>query len=176
MRSPYTLLVALYALLALLATQGCGQLFKGSQGDPGAPGKDSGPCTVVRAGTTSTVSCPDGTEVEIPDGVDGSPGTEGPKGDQGNTGQTGLDGAPGLAGNNGTDATPVTTIQFCPGYTTTYPSTFPEFGLCLSGNVFAVYWDGHNSWLTKVVPGYYASTSTSAPCSFTLSTTCRVTQ
>jgi hypothetical protein len=68
---------------------------------------------------------------------------------------------------NGTNAA-LTTVQFCPNYTVKYPSTFPEFGIVIDNTIYAVYWDGTNAWLTEVPPGNYASTSTSAPCNFTV--------
>jgi hypothetical protein len=74
---------------------------------------------------------------------------------------------------NGTVVTPV---QFCSGYTTIYPSSFPEFGFLINGSIYAVYWDGKNAWLAQVVPGYYASTSTSAPCNFTVNSNGTITQ
>lgn len=84
-------------------------------------------------------------------------------------------GAPGQQGQQGLPGTATTAVQFCPGYTTTYPSSFPEFGFCSQGSIYAVYWDGHNAWLAEVVPGYYASTSTSAPCNFHVAANCVVT-
>jgi hypothetical protein len=66
-------------------------------------------------------------------------------------------------------------VQFCTGYTTTYPSVFPEFGFCINSQIYAVYWDGKNAWEGEIVPGYYDSTSTSAPCDFTVSAGCEVT-
>lgn len=99
-------------------------------------------------------------------GANGSNGTNGAQGAQGPQGE------PGAAGQN---TTPITAVQFCPGYTTNYPSTFPEFGLCLNSQIYAVYWDGHNAWLALVAPGYWASTSTSAPCNFHVLANCQVT-
>lgn len=69
----------------------------------------------------------------------------------------------------------VTMVQFCSNYSgTTYPTSFPEFGLCLNNLLYGVYWDGHNSWLAEIVPGYYLSTSTSAPCNFHVLPNCGV--
>lgn len=89
---------------------------------------------------------------------DGAPGPAGPAGPPG---------APGLPA----DAIPV---KFCPSYTGAYPGPFPEYGLCMGGNLYAVYWDKKNAWLAQVYPGHYASTSTSAPCSFTVLPACKV--
>lgn len=85
----------------------------------------------------------------------------------------GPQGPPGPPGTNGTSVIPV---QFCPGYTGQYPTTFPEFGLCIGGSLYGVYWDSFNSWLAEVYPGTYKSTSTTAPCDFTVGPNCQVTQ
>lgn len=188
LKSPYTFILTGYAILIGLAISGCGAPFKG---EPGVAGRDSEPCTVGKTGTVTTVTCPDGTEAEIPDPVNGTDGTDGATGAMGPAGQNaapcvptsvvgGVEidcpGSPIQTVLNGTDATPVTAVQFCTGYTTTYPSVFAEYGLCVSGNLYGVYWDGHNSWLSALPPGYYASTSTSAPCNFTIGTGCAVSQ
>lgn len=92
-------------------------------------------------------------------------------------GSPGLQGATGAVGPQGPSgaAAAETTVQFCPNAgPTAYPNTFPEYGLCINGNIFAVYYDGKNAWLAEIVPGYYASTSTSAPCNFTVSANCQV--
>lgn len=80
----------------------------------------------------------------------------------------------GPQGPQGKPGTGVSKIQFCPGYTTTYPTTFPEYGTCIEGQLYAVYWDTHNAWEALIVPGYYKSTSTSAPCNFTVFDNCTV--
>lgn len=103
-----------------------------------------------------------------PDGAKGATGAQGPAGTNGTNGATGPIGLTGATGAAGQAGTQVISEQFCSGYTLSYPSTFPEFGLLINGQLFAVYWDGHNSWLAEIPPGYYASTSTSAPCDFTV--------
>jgi hypothetical protein len=102
----------------------------------------------------------------------GRAGPAGPIGPKGAPGQT----IQGPVGPSGAPGTGVSTIQFCPGYTTTYPTTFPEYGICIGNNLYAVYYDGKNTWLAEIVPGYYASTSTSAPCDFTVGADCTVSQ
>ena len=82
----------------------------------------------------------------------------------------GATGAQGPAGTTG-----LSVVKFCSAYTTVYPTTFPEYGLCISGSIYAVYWDNTNAWLAEVVPGSYQSTSTSAPCDFTVSANCEIT-
>ena len=75
-------------------------------------------------------------------------------------------------GVNGQDAIQPTMIKFCSNYESSYPTTFPEYGICIDNILYAVYWDNKNSWLTEVTPGYYSSTSTSAPCNFTVKDNC----
>lgn len=110
-----------------------------------------------------------------PQGADGEAGPTGAPGQKGDTGDVGPTGPQGPQGVAGAPGTVVTQVQFCPGYVTIYPSTFPEFGLCISSHLYAVYWDKKNAWLAEVVPGYYASTSTSAPCNFHVASSCEVT-
>lgn len=82
-------------------------------------------------------------------------------------------GIPGPAGPAGVSGTIITPIQFCPGYVTTYPSTFAEVGLCIDNQLYAVYWNGQAA-LTLIPPGAYTSTSTSAPCNFTVLPNCQI--
>lgn len=110
-------------------------------------------------------------------GSDGSPGRDGINGSNGRDGQNGHDGqngSPGLNGHdgqNGRDATGVTTVLFCPGY---QPTSYPEYGICIAGNLYAVYWDKQNAFMAEIVPGNYVSTSTSAPCNFQVAAGCTV--
>lgn len=117
---------------------------------PGPSGAPGTPCTVSKVDGVSTISCPDGTSSAIQDGLAGSIGPQ------------------GIVGPAGQPASQVTVVQFCPGYTTSYPSVFPEFGFLINGKIYATYWDGKNAWTAQVVPGYYQSTSTTAPCNFTV--------
>jgi hypothetical protein len=87
---------------------------------------------------------------------------------------SGPTGPQGTSGVNGTNGNGVTMVQFCPNVTTMYPSTFPEFGFCVGGILYATYWNGTNAWTAEIVPGVYMSTSTSAPCNFTVVTNCGI--
>lgn len=80
-----------------------------------------------------------------------------------------------IPGPQGPPGTQVTMVQFCTNYNTNYPSTFPEYGFCVNGNLYATYWDGTDAWTSEVVPGNYESTSTSAPCNFSVSQNCAIT-
>jgi hypothetical protein len=132
-------------LIVLLLIVGCGPQYIIEKGPQGAQG---------------------------PTGATGAQGPTGATGAQGPTGATGAQGPAGPQGIPGLNAAPTTTVQFCPGYTPTYPTTFPESGLCVGGNIYAVYWDGTNAWLALIPPGHYASTSTTAPCDFTVVAGC----
>jgi len=180
-------------LLSLLFPIGCG--FRSTVIEQGTPGH-----SVVFLTTsilpTDTVNCPEGnggtaivTAVDTNDnlkwdptdanqtiivtcnGATGSQGASGTNGSNGVNGTNGTNGVNGTNGSNGTNAVPTTTVQFCPGYTQT---SYPEYGICINSNIYAVYWDGHNSWLALISPGYYASTSTNAACNFTVDTNCSV--
>lgn len=98
-------------------------------------------------------------------GIQGSTGIIGP------TGAIGITGSEGVTGNSGAN---ISYIKFCNNYIGSYPGSFPEYGICIDNNLFAVYWDGRNSWLAMVYPGYYKSTSTTAPCNFTVLPNCIV--
>lgn len=86
-------------------------------------------------------------------------------------------GAAGSQGVAGIPGSSVVAIKLCPNApNTSYPSSFPEYGLLIAGVLYGVYWDHTNSWLAQLSPGYYSSTSTSAPCSFTVNSDGSVSQ
>jgi hypothetical protein len=79
-----------------------------------------------------------------------------------------------LNGSNGLNGTVINPVQFCPQYgPTTYPNNFPEQALCISGNLYAVYWTGTEAFFSEVVPGYYESTSPQG-CNFTVLPNCKI--
>lgn len=114
-------------------------------------------CTVSKVDTTSTVSCPDGSSVVIPDG---------------STGIAGPAGANGTNGTNGTPGTVVSFVQFCPGVQLV---NFPEQGICINGNIYAVYWNGATAFGTLLTPRQYTTTAISGNCTFTVGANCSVT-
>lgn len=70
-------------------------------------------------------------------------------------------GARGLQGPAGDNGSQVTPVKFC----TSDPSRFPEYGLRIGNDLFAVYWGtapyspyANTAFLAKVVPGAYRST------------------
>jgi hypothetical protein len=116
-----------------------------------------------------------------PQGLGGSTGGTGPSGPAGATGASGTNGTNGINGTNGvngtngtngTDATPVTWVQFCQG-TPSYPSTFPEGGFCINGNIYAVY-STNDGFLTLVPPGTYSSDGVGSSCDFTILADCQI--
>lgn len=92
------------------------------------------------------------------DGKDGVDGTNGSDGKDGINGTNGKDGVNGTSGTNGSSVIPV---KFCQ----TDNSAFPEYGLLIGGELFAVYWDPktgsakkEQAFLTKLDKGKYQST------------------
>ncbi len=104
-----------------------------------------------------------------PAGNQGNIGNPGPQGPIGATGATGDTGAQGPAGADGTVIIPV---QFCPG-TPSYPSTFPEYGLCINNQLYAVY-STHGGFLTVTPPGVYTSNAVGSKCDFKILDNCVV--
>ena len=94
---------------------------------------------------------------------------------QGPQGIPGQNGAPSPIGPQLPDGTTVTPVQFCPGVSPTYPSTFPEYGLCIEGSLYAVY-SANDGFLTLIPPGQYQSNAIGSNCNFTVLSGCEVTQ
>lgn len=97
-----------------------------------------------------------------PQGIPGIPGNTGP------IGETGATGPQGAAGADGTIIVP---IQFCPGVTPTYPNKFPEYGLCINNQVYAVY-SANDGFLTLTPPGTYNSNAVGSNCNFKILVNC----
>lgn len=92
------------------------------------------------------------------DGKDGEPGVAGAVGARGPEGQA------GQSGPAGQDGTAVVPVKFCSGQAT-YPSKFPEYGLCINGQLFAVY-SANDGFLTLIPNGSYQSNAIGSSCSF----------
>lgn len=136
-------------------------VYNGKDGLQGPNGDNALPCTTAATNTGALISCPDGSITEVKNGQTGS---------QGGIGLTGPIGPQGEAG------TGVSVVQFCPTFTASYPSTFPEYGLCIGGNLYAVYASAtQGTFLAFLPPGAYSSTSNSALCSFNVASGCVVT-
>jgi hypothetical protein len=139
---------------------------KGPKGDSGQPGVSppppqvgAAPATLAECSSGGVHISVNGIDTIICNGINGSNGTNGNNGNN---------------GTNGTDAT-VTFIQLCPGITPTYPSTFPEVGVCVNNVLYAVY-SANGGFLTEVTPGTYSSNGINASCTFTVLSGCMVTQ
>lgn len=72
----------------------------------------------------------------------------------------------GPPGEQGPPGTGITTVQFCPG-TTQYPTIFPEYGLLINGNIYAVY-SQNDGFLTLIPTGIYYSNAVGSSCTFTV--------
>jgi hypothetical protein len=143
----------LLIVLMLLSLVGC--LKDGTNGANGIAGKDGAVGAQGPAG------------VQGPKGDTGAAGTDGVDGKDGATGPQGMTGAIGLPGKDGAPGTVVTPIQFCPGVTPVYPTTFPEYGLVINGSIFAVY-SANGGFLALIPPGVYSSNAIGSACNFTV--------
>lgn len=143
-------LVIVYVVLAFLASS-CAKEH-GPQGSAGANGSS---CSVKQEESGARITCTDGSSAFIADG------DQGPQG---------VSGAPG---KDGKDASPVTAVQFCDG-ASTYPSTFPEIGFCIGGNIYAVY-STHGGFAAYLPPGTYYSNAENSSCTFTVGDNCSIT-
>lgn len=137
----------------------------GVAGQDGADGADGSSVTLMSVASSS--SCPNGgvklssgseAPIEICNGVNGLNGEQGIQGVQG---IPGIAGSNGTNGTNGTHGTIVTPVKFCANDN----STFPEYGLIIGSDLFAVYWgttpaspSNPQAFLTKLVAGNYMST------------------
>jgi hypothetical protein len=96
-------------------------------------------------------------------------------GKDGRSGINGNNGMNGINGVDGKDATPVSMIKFCPSLNEVYPTNFPEYGMCVNNNLYAVYWNGNTAFLSKLLPGTYTTTAIGGNCTFTVqSNSCTV--
>lgn len=143
---------------------GDGSNCRGPKGDPGPAGSPGSPGQQGVQGVPGATGQP---------GAQGNPGAAGPSGPQGPVGPSG---SPGVQGLPGAPATDVTTVEFCPGQGQTTYGHFPEYGICIEGKIYAVYWDktNLNAWIAEIVPGVYMSTATGLQCTFTVLNNCKI--
>jgi len=175
--------LVLIAIFVLLLT-GCDtQGPRGYTGSPGTPGTSvsfyTQPATIQECPTggtdifigpsTTSVSTERTNQFQETTICNGAVGATGP------TGATGAQGPQGPAGQNGTDATPITFVQFCSGFTPTYPSSFPEYGICVNNVMYGVY-SANGGFLAELLPGEYSSDGINASCTFTIGQNCQVSQ
>ena len=107
------------------------------------------------------ISSNTGSTKVICNGVNGLNGANGIQGTQGIPGIQGPMGPQGPAGINGSTVVPV---KFCSHST----SSFPEYGIKVGNDVFAVYWTGSQAFLSKLIHGSYSTTTGKQDCNFTI--------
>ncbi len=168
----YLALAILAALfIFLMSTGGCGKNDgvyyaepqrgeRGEKGDHGQDGKD---------GAKGEKGDPGAQGLQ---GIQGAVGPQGLQGIMGPSGPQGVIGPAGIPGVSGAPGTLVTFVKFC-NEVTNYPSTFPEYGLCVSGQLFAVY-STHGGFGVLVPPGYYSSHGVNSSCNFTVGANCAI--
>ena len=138
----------------------------GINGTNGANGSDGTSCSVATVYVGSAVAvnggalltCTDGTSALIVNGANGTNGVDGATGAQGATGAVGPQGQPG---------TMFKSVQFCPGLTPTYPTTFAEVGFVIGTDVYGVY-SANDGFMAFLPPGRYSSNGINASCNFTI--------
>lgn len=120
------------------------------------------------------VDCGD-TQSVISNGATGAQGEVGEQGASGTNGTNGTNGQAGQNGLNGLPGTLVTPIQFCTGFTPTYPSVFAESGICINNTIYGVY-SSQGGFLAELPPGVYSSLGINTSCVFMIEYNCKVTQ
>lgn len=149
----------------------------GADGQNGSNGANGTNASINLESVASSTRCPSGgikltsssspEAVEVCNGINGLngeqglPGVDGIPGLAGANGADGKDGRDGQDGVNGNDGTRILPVRFCEKD----DSTFPEYGLMIGEELFAVYWGTTpaspktpQAFLTKLVPGNYKST------------------
>lgn len=142
----------------------------GQDGADGQDGVDGTNASLTLESIAASTTCPNGgvrissntsPAVEVCNGINGLNGEQGIPGVQGIPGMTGATGAAGADGQDGAPGTSILPVKFC----ATDNSTFPEYGLMIGEDLFAVYWgttpaspSKPQAFLTKLVPGRYQST------------------
>lgn len=129
------------------------QGLPGSTGSAGAPGSNGTSCSVSAVAASglapnggALITCGSSTTLV----------------------QNGAPGATGETGAAGANASSVSFVKFCPNVSNNYPSTFPEYGICVNGSIFAIYWSGSTAFGSVLPAGGYSSTSINSNCSFTI--------
>jgi hypothetical protein len=86
----------------------------------------------------------------------------------------GKDGIDGTNGVDGKDATGVYMVKFCEDQNDPSYGYFPEFGFCISGKIYATFWDDKNAFTTELSEGWYTTTSTGLKCTFYVGENCTI--
>lgn len=129
-------------------------------------------CTAIQTDDGVIVKCTNGLQASVSNGKNGVDGKNGAQGSKGDTGATGPQGIPGVQGVPGSS---VTTVKFCDDYVPVYPSSFPEYGLCIDNKLYGVYFSSSlGTFLAYLPPGRYQSTNNNEACIFTITSGCEV--
>jgi len=164
-KEQYMMIVFLILMLVAIAVL-LGGCAKGDTGAPGAAGAP-GSSPILSVLPASPAVCPNGGYTLLITNPDGSQQTA--------EACNGIQGQQGPQGNPGQDATPVTVVQFCQGVTPAYPSSFPEYGICLDNQLYGIY-SANGGFLALLPPGTYSSDGINASCTFTIAQNCQVSQ
>lgn len=128
----------------------------GAPGEQGPPGVDGSNCTVMQAVNGAVISCTDGTNAIILNGIDGSDGADGEDGEDGEDGADGADAPP-------TAYSFTEVIDPCgdsPGFDEVLFRTFDN-------HLIAHYASGNQQFLSLIPPGNYVTTD-GTHCYFTV--------
>lgn len=144
-----------------------GQSIQGPAGTPAAPVVVS-PASLLEC-LNGGIDISIGTSIStVCNGLNGSTGGQGP------IGTPGLPGATGPQGLPGTNSTSISVVQFCPNVVPIYPTTFPEFALCIGNSLFGVY-STNGGFLAELPPGAYLSNAVGSTCNFNIGSNCSIT-
>lgn len=150
-------------VICLLSLTGCGKQgsvgAQGLTGITGADGTSGNGCNVSTLAVGSPGAPNGGSLITCPN----------------NTSSVVLNGASGNNGSDGMPGTVITPVQFCTGFTQSYPSTFAESGLCVAGTLYGVYSE-NGGFLAELPPGQYSSDGINSSCTFTIGNNCSVTE
>lgn len=92
----------------------------------------------------------------------------------GPTGPVGPAGSTGAIGQTGVPGTAVTPVELCPAsFVPSYPSTFPEYALCIGNSLYGVY-SANGGFLALLPPGTYSSVGINATCTVVVGANCHV--
>lgn len=187
-------------LILCLILTGCGALAQrdcylkgerchpsdGRDGQDGRPGKDGTSCSVTQEAYGAMVTCTDGTQAYVWNGIngrdgingtngmngqDGAQGSQGEKGDTGAQGTQGEKGEKGDQGLPGVDGINIVPVVLCPETSGSYP----EVALCIDNNLYAVYNENPTRTRFVLIPAGQYQTTDGRHCTFTVTSACNIT-
>lgn len=104
---------------------------------------------------------------------DGKDGVSGEAGSPGLDGSDGTPGEDGTDGRDGEDGSIITMVKFCAGDHDNYPDSFPEYGFCIDGKLYATFSD-KGGFTALLTPGNYQSNAINSKCNFIVMPGCQV--